>query len=298
MKNIQLLCGSLLLIITLNSCGGNKNEQSLSVEAEKSKCKSVQDCLDKKDFESARTFCVEEGESCDKKSILEIESQFWIDQDEYKRAQQIALEIYSYTSLEKIDQNNWYSEKLNDIVSRAVIQNKLDEADKIANDFPLEIKGDKTLKFKVDALKTIIDGYDKNNQKTQVKLITEKLKVTENKLKEYKSQREKEKKEEIAKLQKEINKLQKEKIKKSKELKTELKELKKEKNKAESRLEEIQKDFYIFSSRREKDLNTQQEILDDINRKIEQVETDIETIYDSEIEEMGNRINELKNETY
>lgn len=289
----------LSIVFLLNSCGKSAEKTNdVSNEEKDNPCSSVKDCLDKNNFEAARIFCAEEGEECDKKTIIELESQFWLNQNEYLRAQKIALEIYAIKNITAIEKNNFYSEKLNDFIAASVIENKFEIANQLEVDFPVEIKGDKTLKFKIDALKTIANGYGKSNLFKEKSLILIRLKEIELKYKNAKVSFDKEKNESIKKLRKEILKLEIERKSEIKNLKKGIKPIEVEKKSALARLAEIQKDFYIFSNRREKDLAAQNEIIEGIESEINTIKNSIETYNMDKINSIKESIESIKNESF
>ena len=300
MKNkLRLLVSILSIVFLLYSCGkSTDNTSDVNVEENDNSCSSVKDCLDKNNFEAARTYCAEDGEDCDKKSIIELESQFWLNQNEFIRAQKIALEIYAIKNITDIEKNNFYSEKLNDIIAASVIENKFEIANQLEVDFPVEINGDKTLKFKIDALKTIANGYAKSNLLKEKSSILMKLKPLELKYKIAKTAFEKDKKESIRKLNQEIAKLEIERNAEIKNLKKEIKPKELEKKTALVRLAEIQKDFYIFSSRREEDLSAQNKIINGIESEINNIKNTIETYNLDKINSIKENIELIKKKSF
>lgn len=299
----------LTFTLFLFGCSGQKSENknsdekesltSLNQEEKISKkencnCNSVEDCLDKNDFECARKLCSNDKNNCDRKKIIEIESLFWLNQNSYSRSKKIALEIFSLKEINEIEKNNWYAEKLSDIINAMLNDNKIGEAEIMASDFPIEIKGDDTYKFKIDALNSIADAYTNANMKREKALLQNKIvELKKNKEAERKI-RESERKSKILELEKEIKQLQLDQKEKDKLIKKEIAELSTNLKDEKKRLEAIRKDFYIIQSNRKKDIDNQTSVINEIENQIESLKSDLLERNNLQITTIKEQIRELK----
>jgi|GEM_PF-5358995 hypothetical protein len=275
MKRLSLVC--LWAILLAWGCGVAETE----TKTEEEPCNSVEDCLDRFDFERARKECAEEI-ICDKKKIIEVESSYMLENGEFEKSKQVAAEIFSLKEMDKVEQNNFYAEKLSDLVAKAISMGKVEEAEKVLPDFPVPSKRDLTVKYHLEALYLVSEDYGQNGNTKGQKQLSKKIKELEGKTKTM-----------IAGLKADIAKLEKDKQKKKKEGDKRLKELRAEKEKALNRLAEIQDSWYMFDDRRQEDLSAQQRVIDDIQSDIDEYES-IESDFDRKIEELQQLIDELK----
>ena len=108
MKNYQLLIALLTASLVFTQCGGDsKKEEDLNALEEQYKCKGVDDCLSKYEFEGARAYAplVESWNLDDAmQKIVNAESKYWVKEKDYKTAIGIVDEYDggSYSQHEKI----------------------------------------------------------------------------------------------------------------------------------------------------------------------------------------------------
>jgi hypothetical protein len=279
---------------SFSSISGNVNTKDKGLENEKCNCNSVEDCLDKNDFECAREFCSDDKNNCDRKKIIEIESLYWLNQNSYSRSKKIALEIFSVKEMDEIQKNNWYAEKLSDIINAMVNDNKIGEAEIMASDFPIEIKGDDTYKFKIDALNSIADAYTNANMKREKAMIQNKIAELKKSKEVERKIRESQNKSKILDLEKEIKQLLIDQKEKAKLIKKEIAELSTNLKDEKKRLEAIRKDFYIIQSNRKKDIDNQTSVINQIENKIENLKSDLLEGNNLQITTLKEQIRELK----
>lgn len=301
---------------SISSISKNGNINDKGLEKEKCNCNSVEDCLDKYNFECAREFCSNDKYNCDRKKIIEIESLYWLNKNSYSRSKKIALEIFSVEEFDEIQKNNWYAEKLSDIINAMLNDNKIAEAEIMSSDFPLEKKGDDTYKFKLDALNSIVDAYSNANMKNEKAMIQNKIvelkksKETENKIREAESKskilelekskeaerkiKESERKNKILELEKEIKQLKLDHKENAKLITKEIAELSINLKDEKKRLEAIRKDNYFFQSNRTKDIDNQTSVINEIENQIESLKSDLLESNNPQITALKEQIRELK----
>ena len=109
MKNYKLLITLLIASLVFTQCGDSKKEEDLNALEEQYKCKGVDDCLSKYEFEGARAYAPVESFgsfSFDDamKKIVNAESKYWVKEKDYKTAIGIVDEYDggSYSQHEKI----------------------------------------------------------------------------------------------------------------------------------------------------------------------------------------------------
>lgn len=288
MKNLIYLC--FVCLISFSNCNSNQSSnknKKQSLNLVNCKCNSVEDCLDKNDFECARIYCAKNESYCDRIKIIEIESLFWLNQNVYSRSKEIALEIFSLKKMEKIDMNNWYAEKLDDIINAMVNDGKVVEAEIIATDFPLELDGDNTFKFKLDALNTIAVGYSKSNmKKEQIN--------AQGKIKELQKLNAESKKQKIDALLDGIVQLKKDQKLEAKNIQKEVIALQTSLKDEKKILQDIRNDFYVFSSRRDDDIERQTSVINNIESQIGELKHILTKGNNDQINKMKEEINNLK----
>jgi hypothetical protein len=283
-------------IFLLFGCSNKKSDErnkkdsalnSAQINKQDCNCETVEDCLDKNNFECARDYCSKNEYSCNRKMIIESESLFWLNQNSYARAKKVALEIYSLKDLSKQEMNYWYAEKLNDIVNAMVLDEKIVEAEIFAADFPVEIEGDNTYKFKLDAFQLIAEGYSKKNMKKEQSSFQAKIL-------QLKKQKDELNKQIIKSLEADIKQLLTDKKATSSSNKKEIAELKLNLTEEKKKLVAIQKDIYIIPGRRDRDLDQQNMVISNIESKIENLKNEIDD-FDDAIKLKKEKINSIKN---
>lgn len=286
-----------VLLLTQCSCGCRHNDTDNKQLNNESNCTSVDDCLDKHNFEQARKYCSQYESFCDRLKIIDIESQFWINEQEYKRAKEIALEVYSLKDKSAVEKNDFFSEKLDDIISQAVSSNRLDNALEIYADFPVDVKGDRTVVFQSASAETIATALKRANRKRDEFEFRQNQSEIKAKLNKLKSEFEDEKRAKINGLKQDIADLIAEQNAKKREGRNQLPGLRKDLKNAYKRLAEIQNGFYIFKSRRDEDISAQKSIIYGIERDISDI-TDVDSDYREKIKDIREEIEEIRKESF